>query len=466
MPAHTSNVVGAESAYGWMVVAAGAIITCVAMGAMFALPVYLQPISDETGWSVAGISLAMTVGFIVMGIAGFGWGILSDRIGVRPVVLAASVIGSAGLLVASRATELFVFQLAYGGLIGASGGAFFAPIMAAAVGWFEKHRSLAVALVSIGGGVAPMTMTPLATVLTGAYGWRTAMLVIAIGVLIVVIPAALLLRTAPWPDAKPGTSDTTSRTMSQKSEAWRALATPQFIALAVTFFLCCAAHSGPIFHTVSYAVICGATPIVAAGIYSLEGLAGLFGRLLFGLMADRFGPQKIIVLGLAVQAAGIFAYGYATDVPVFFLIAPIVGLAYGGVMPLYAILAREYFPQRVMGTVLGAASMTSFIGMGRMVVRHLWVIPLAVSRVGCNRCCGGGHGDRLPEETKPPIRTSRVTSTLPRYLDSHQGRTLLSHPATAEFINLSPRLGPILGFPDRPSRQIPFGAASKRPAQQ
>ena len=87
--------------YGWVVVAAGAVITCVAMGAMFSLPVYLQPIADETGWSRAGISAAMTVGFIVMGVAGFGWGTLSDRIGARPVVLIAAAILGAGLLLAS-----------------------------------------------------------------------------------------------------------------------------------------------------------------------------------------------------------------------------------------------------------------------------------------------------------------------------------------------------------------------------
>jgi len=361
-----------ESRYGWVVVAAGALITCVAMGAMFALPVYLQPISAETGWSSGGISAAMTVGFVVMGVAGFGWGILSDRIGVRPVVLAAAVIGGTGLVIASQARDLIVFQIAYGGLIGASGGAFFAPIMAATVGWFDKHRSLAVSLVSIGGGVAPMTMTPLASVLISNYGWRIAMLSIAILALVVVLPTALLIRRAPAAQA-PSMAEQKSTPRSPRSEAWAALRTPQFIVLAVTFFLCCAAHSGPIFHTVSYAVICGATPLVAASIYSTEGLAGLFGRILFGALADRIGPRRVIVGGLVLQAAGIFAYGYVSQVPLFFVIAPIVGLAYGGVMPLYSILAREYFGQRVMGTVFGAAAMTSFIGMAVGPVGGGWL---------------------------------------------------------------------------------------------
>ena len=167
--------------YGWVIVAAGALITCVAMGAMFALPVYLQPIAEDTGWSRAGISMAMTIGFVVMGVAGFFWGTLSDRIGARPVVFMATALLGAGLILASRTTSLTVFQFAYGGLVGASGGAFFAPIISATLGWFDKNRSLAVSLVSIGGGVAPMVMTPLASVLTTAYGWRSAMLMIAVG---------------------------------------------------------------------------------------------------------------------------------------------------------------------------------------------------------------------------------------------------------------------------------------------
>lgn len=348
--------------YGWVVVAAGALITCMAMGAMFALPVYLQPIAAETGWSRAGISMAMTVGFVVMGVAGFGWGTLSDRIGARPVVMIAALLGGSGLILASRTADLLVFQFAYGGLIGAAGGAFFAPIISATVGWFDKNRGLAVSLVSIGGGVAPMVMTPLASVLIINYGWRSAMLTIGIAFLATVIPAALLIRTAPAaPEPAPAAASTVPPT--QKVNAWAALRTPQFIVLAATFFLCCAAHSGPIFHTVSYAMLCGATPLAAAGIYSVEGLSGLFGRLLFGLAADRFGPRRIIVGGLVLQAVGIYCYIYVSQVQHFYLLALVLGLAYGGVMPLYSVLAREYFSQKVMGTVLGAATMTSCIGM-------------------------------------------------------------------------------------------------------
>jgi len=359
--------------YGWVVVAAGALITCVAMGAMFALPVYLQPIAEETGWTRAGISMSMTIGFIVMGIAGFAWGTLSDRIGARPVVLIAAVLLGGGLLLASSAKDLWVFQFAYGGLVGASGGAFFAPIISTTLGWFDKNRSLAVSLVSVGGGVAPMVITPFASYLIGEIGWRGAMLWIASGALVVMIPAALLIRRAPTADELPTPAQTAAAPTPKSKTAWSALRTPQFIVLAGVFFLCCAAHSGPIFHTVSYAMICGASALAAASIYSVEGLAGLFGRLLFGVMADRLGVRRVIVGGLALQAIGIYTYIYVADLTQFYALAAVLGLAYGGVMPLYSVLAREYFSQRVMGTVLGALVMVSSIGMAGGPVGGGWL---------------------------------------------------------------------------------------------
>ncbi|MBN9362566.1 MULTISPECIES: MFS transporter [unclassified Devosia] len=358
--------------YGWVVVAAGALITCVAMGAMFALPVYLQPMAEETGWSRAGISAAMTVGFIVMGIAGFAWGTLSDRIGARPVVLIASVLLGAGLILGSQASDILMFQFAYGGLVGAAGGAFFAPIISATLGWFDKNRSLAVSLVSIGGGIAPMVITPFASLLIQTYGWRSAMLSIAIGALVVIIPAALLIRRAPTVvEAAPAAAS--QATPRQASSGWSALRTPQFIVLATVFFLCCAAHSGPIFHTVSYAMICGASALAAASIYSVEGLAGLFGRVIFGVLADRLGVRRVIVAGLALQAVGIYVYIYVSELPQFYLLAAVLGLAYGGVMPLYSVLARDYFSPRVMGTVLGGMAMTSSIGMAFGPVGGGWL---------------------------------------------------------------------------------------------
>ena len=129
---------------------------------MFSLAIFLQPMSDATGWTRAGISSAMTLDFLVMGAASFGWGAVSDRFGPRIVVLIGSVLLGLALVLASRATTLPAFQLVYGILVGLAAGSFFAPMVAATTGWFTSNRSLAVSLVSAGMGVAPMTVSPFA----------------------------------------------------------------------------------------------------------------------------------------------------------------------------------------------------------------------------------------------------------------------------------------------------------------
>src|SRR4029079_4239646 len=133
-------------------------------------------------------------------------------------------------------------------------GSFYAPMVAVASAWIEHHRSLAVSLVSAGMGVAPLTVAPSASYLITAYDWRTAMLVIGIAAWALLIPASFLIRPAPQgadnAAANGGDAPATEWTAAQ------ALRTPQFMALAGAHFACCAAHSGPIFHMVSYAMIC------------------------------------------------------------------------------------------------------------------------------------------------------------------------------------------------------------------
>ena len=107
-----------NSHYRWVIVAAGGLLGCVAIGAMFSLPVFLMPISKDTGWSVTGVSGAMTIGFLAMAFASMGWGSLSDRWGPRPVVMMGSIILAASLALASLTTSLLGFQLVFGVIVG------------------------------------------------------------------------------------------------------------------------------------------------------------------------------------------------------------------------------------------------------------------------------------------------------------------------------------------------------------
>ncbi|PDT12490.1 MFS transporter [Rhizobium sp. M1] len=347
--------------YRWVIVAVGALMSCVAIGAMFSLAIFQEPIASATGWSHVGIASAMTLNFIVMGFGGFLWGAASDRFGPRIVVMIGSVLLGLALVLASRAETLMQFQLTYGLLVGLAASAFFAPMIAATTAWFDVNRGLAVSLVSAGMGVAPMTISPFARWLISAYEWRPAMLIIGIATWVLLVPAALLVRQRPLAEtADAGTEFAAEGARPQLSKVFRS---PQFIVLGLTFFACCAAHSGPIFHMVNYATICGVAPMAAVSIYSVEGLAGLGGRLLYGSLADRIGVKPVLVAGLAVQAGALATYLLVSELTQFYALAIVFGSAYGGVMPLYAVLAREYFGQRIIGTVLGAATMLSSLGM-------------------------------------------------------------------------------------------------------
>jgi MFS family permease len=357
--------------YRWTIVAIGALMTCVALGVMFSLAVFLDPLAKDTGWSRTGISAAMTLNFLVMGAGGFGWGALSDRFGTRIVVLIGAVLLGLSMVVASRATSLLQFQLTYGILVGLAASTFFAPMIAATTGWFDTQRNLAVSLVSAGMGVAPMTISPLARWLITTYDWRTAMLVIGFLAWVLLIPAALFVRQRPTTAAdEPSSVDVPEGPITSVAQALRS---PKFIVLGLTFFTCCAAHSGPIFHMVSYAITCGIAPMAAVTIYSVEGLAGLGGRLLLGVTADRYGTKRILIAGLLTQAIAIASYAFIRELGEFYALAVIFGIAYGGVMPLYASLARDYFSQRIMGTVFGAATMLSSLGMASGPLVGGWI---------------------------------------------------------------------------------------------
>jgi MFS family permease len=360
MPSWTNAL---RTHYRWVIVAAGGLLGCVAIGGLFSLPVFLRPIAQDTGWSTTGISTAMTLAFVALAVGSIAWGALSDRVGPRRVVLAGALLLTAGLAQASLATSLLAFQLTFGVVVGLSAAAIFAPMMACVTGWFDTRRSLAVSLVSAGMGMAPLTMSPLAAWLVQGHSWRTSLQIIAGVVLAIMVPMALLVRRPPALAQAPAAAAPLGTAQEPALTVGQALRSAPFLILVTTSFLSCATHSGPIFHTVSYAVTCGIPLMAAVSIYSLEGLAGMGGRLVFGLLGDRFGAARVLVLALFAQAVVVIGYVAARNLGGFYLVAALFGFTYAGVMPLFAVIARENFPLRMMGTVIGGTTTASSLGM-------------------------------------------------------------------------------------------------------
>jgi MFS family permease len=347
--------------YGWIIVGTGILVTCIGVGAMLSLSIFLQPMSESTGWSRTGISTAAMVNWLCMGIGAFLWGALSDRFGTRAVVLSGGLLLGFGLVTASRATTLGQFQVLFGVLVGLASGSFYTPLTATTTRWFTRNRSLAVALVSAGLGLGSTTVGPLARWIITNYDWRTAMFVLGDIAWLLIIPAAFLVR-------EPASTTVAGSTAAADAQdpgltVGQALRTPQFIAIAATYFACCATHSGPIFHMVTHALDHGVTAMAATTVLSVAGLASLGGKIICGLIADRIGAKRMLLAGLALQAVSVSLYVFTNSLASFYALAMMFGFAYGGVMPLYAILVREYFGARIMGTTFGAVAFVSTLGM-------------------------------------------------------------------------------------------------------
>ena len=345
--------------YGWVIVGVGIVVTCVGFGAMLTLSIFLQPMAEAMGWSRTGIATAALLNFLCMGLGAFLWGAVSDRYGPRLVVLCGGALLGLGMVLASQASTLLQFQLLYGVIVGVASGSFYAPLIATTTKWFTRNRSLAVALVSAGLSVGSTVMAPLARWMITSFDWRTAMWAIGDLVWLVILPAAFLVRNPPAAGA--GLAATAAA--GPDLTIGHVVRTPQFAAIALTHFACCAAHSGPIFHMVTHALDRGVPAMAAATVLSVAGLASLTGKIGCGLFADRIGATRTLVAGLVLQAVAISLYLLTGGLASFYALALVFGFAYGGVMPLYPIVVREYFGPRIMGAAFGAVSLAATLGM-------------------------------------------------------------------------------------------------------
>jgi MFS family permease len=349
--------------YGWVVLGSAALIICLGVGTLFSLGVFLKPIEESMGWSRTAISSVALLNWIAMGIGSFLWGALSDRIGGRAVAVMGGLLLGLGMVLSSQVSTLPQFCLTFGVMVGLAVGAFYAPLTATASKWFTANRGLAVALVSAGIGLGTFVMAPVTRWLTTVYDWRVAMIILGDVDWLLIVPAALLIRNAPS-DIGVTAHGGEPATIDRNFAARDVVRSPQFWAVSLTHFACCAAHSGPIFHMVTNAIDQGIPRMAAASVLGVSGLSSIAGRIGCGVLADRFGAKRTLIVGLSIQAVMVMLFLLAHDLAGFYALALGFGVAYGGVMPLYALLIRQYFGEKVMGAAYGGVFLVSTLGMG------------------------------------------------------------------------------------------------------
>ena len=354
--------------YGWVLVATACIMVGIGMGLVLSLGVFVEPFETTFGWGRGPIGQGILYGWIMYGAFSLFFGMLSDRVGLRRILVAGGLMFGAGLLALSRMESLWQFYVFHGLLVGGGVGAFLVPLTSMVTRWFSRYRGLVVAIVNSGAGLGSMVFARATRSLLMVTDWRTTFLIYGILVWVIILPLAWLVRNhphdlglEPYGGPEPGPAD------GQRREEYtfaQVLATPAFWLIALMHTLCCMAHSGPLFHMVSNMMDHGVDKLAAATILALAGLASIPGRIGTGLLAERYGSKSMLVFWLASQATTIVLYRLVEGQLSFTLLAIWFGMSYGSVMPLYAMLTREFFGPRVMGTSYGAIFLLSGLGMG------------------------------------------------------------------------------------------------------
>ena len=352
--------------YGWVLVAGLGVTTIVSYGTtQYFFGVILVPIQHDLGWSRAALSGAYSLAFLVAGVLGLPLGGLIDRRGARLLMSAGSILGAICLALLARVTELWQFYVLWAGGVGLTMALTLYPVSFIVItNWFHRRRGSALAALTLCGGLSSPIYVPIAGLLVARTGWRETMVLFAITQVVVALPIhALLLRRHPEDIGLLPDGDTVARGLpaddarESGSSLPHALRTLGFWTLTVSFGLGMFGQSAVLAHQVAYMIGRGFDPILSAGLAGLVGVASLPGRLVFNLLSDRFGPQRLLAIATVTQAAGAVLLALASSPPWLWAYVIVYGAAFGAVSPLRASTMADQFGRRSYGAITAAAGL-------------------------------------------------------------------------------------------------------------
>ena len=333
------------------------VIGLVANAGMWAVVVIMPAVEAEFALTRAETSLPYMLSMLGYGLGNFIIGRWVDRVGIATALIGASFGIAVSFFAATQASDIGVLAAVHFilGLFAAVG---FAPLMSDISHWFLKWRGTAMALVAsanyLSGAVWP---TVLAGVLAQS-GWRAVYLTLAVITAVVVPFLAMLLRRQ-VPDAAVGA---TVETISNSANISMSPARLQ-ICLGFAGVACCVAMSMPQVHIVSYCVGLGYGPVAGAEMLALMLFGGVLSRIFFGLLSDRLGGVRTLLLGSALQCLGLAFYLPYDGLVSLYTVSLIFGLSQGGIVPSYALIVREYMPAKEAGARVGFVLMMTIWGM-------------------------------------------------------------------------------------------------------
>ena len=352
-----------DSRYAWMRLVVVLLLMTIGSGAMYVIAVVLPAVQAEFGVARADASLPYTLLMLGFGLGGIAMGKLADRFGVMVVVLIGAAGVGSGFVVAGMAGSLLSFALVHGVLLGALGSSsIFAPLVADTSLWFVRRRGVAVAICASGNYLAGAVWPPIVQHFIETVGWRQTYIGMGVFSAVTMALLALFLRARPPALAAAAAEASVGGVVPSTRPFGLSMGHAQTL-LCIAAVACCVAMAMPQVHIVAYCGDLGYGAARGAQMLSLMLAAGIVSRIVSGLICDRIGGLRTLLLGSVLQGIALLLFLPFDGLVSLYLISALFGLFQGGLVPSYAIIVREHFPPAEAGARVGTVLMASLAGM-------------------------------------------------------------------------------------------------------
>jgi MFS family permease len=340
----------------------------------------------EFGWSRSLLAGAFSLFVLVHGLAGAPLGWLADRIGPRRLILVGGGVLALGLFFTGGVSRWWQLYLAFGVVtalgVSASG---WVPTVLLIQRWFPNRIGTSMGVASAGIGMGIFGMGPLSQLLIEWMGWRWAFRILSALGLALVVPSALWLLREPGPRREPGRGRSAESHRATESREWTlatALRSLRFWGLGGVFFAGSFTSQFLLVHQVAYFVDHGLTPLVAASVVGVVGLASVAGKVGWGWLSDLIGRELTFTLGfscvvLSVGMLGLFATYPWPSLP--FVYGVLIGVGYAVTAPLSPAASSDLFRGRHFGAIFGTLSLATSFGGAVGAWAGGWIFDLTRS---------------------------------------------------------------------------------------
>jgi OFA family oxalate/formate antiporter-like MFS transporter len=357
--------------YGYWLIVAAFIAQFVAVGVQnYVIGPFMIPMTESLGWTRTEFTLPRSLGQVIMAMTGFFIGGYVDRFGARRFMLAGTGILGIALYALSWVTQLWHW-VALNGIVLTLGAALIGNLVVnvTLAKWFVNFRGRAVAFAAMGVSFAGVLLTPLASWLIEVYGWRTTWQILALLTVVLITPAALVMRRAPedhgllpdghsQADVAAGKNARALLDFDNSMTRREAMGSRTFYLLVLAFGLFGITIQVMLLQTVPFMTDAGYSRITSAFMITVASLPALVSKPIWGWLIDGLDARPLAAISAALTGLSLFIIVFAVQaqsLPWVYTGFIVLGFGWGGMIPLQEVIWATFFGRRYLGAVRSAA---------------------------------------------------------------------------------------------------------------